>query len=33
MAYLLRRELPEDEVESGQIMRRAKAFTIINNEL
>jgi hypothetical protein len=33
MAYLLRRELSEDEVESHQIVWRAKAFTIINNEL
>jgi hypothetical protein len=33
MAYLLRHELPEDEVESRQIVRRAKAFTIINNVL
>jgi hypothetical protein len=33
MVYLLRCELLEDEVESRQIDRPAKAFTIINNKL
>ena len=33
LAYMLRRELPEDTVEARRITRRAKAFTIINGEL
>jgi hypothetical protein len=33
MAYMLRGELPGDEVESRLIVRCYKEFTIINNEL
>jgi hypothetical protein len=33
MAYLLRQELPEDEVKVKQLARRAKAYMIINGEL
>jgi hypothetical protein len=33
IAYLLRQELPDDEVEAKQLVRRAKAYTIINGEL
>jgi hypothetical protein len=33
LAYLLRGELPEDAVHRRQIMRRSKAFTIIQGEL
>jgi hypothetical protein len=33
LAYLIRVELPEDTIHRPQIMRRSKAFTIINREL
>jgi hypothetical protein len=33
LAYLMRGELPEDPIHYRQIMRRSKAFTIINGEL
>jgi hypothetical protein len=33
LAYLARGELPEDPVHHRQVMRRSKAFTIINREL
>jgi hypothetical protein len=33
MAYLARGELPEDPIHRRQVMRRSKAFTIINGEL
>jgi ribonuclease HI len=33
LAYLLRGELPEDPIHRRQVMRRSKAFTIINGEL
>jgi ribonuclease HI len=33
LAYLIRGELPEDTIHHRQIMRRSKAFTIINGEL
>jgi hypothetical protein len=33
LAYLLRGELPEDHIHRRQVMRRSKAFTIINGEL
>jgi hypothetical protein len=33
LAYLIRGELPEDNIHHRQIMRRSKAFTIINGEL
>jgi hypothetical protein len=33
IAYLLRQELQEDEVEARQIVRRSKAFTVINGQL
>jgi hypothetical protein len=33
LAYLLRGELPEDTIRRRQIMRRSKAFTIIQGEL
>ena len=33
IAYLLRQELPEDEVEACQIVRRYKAFTVIDEQL
>ncbi|XP_020190225.1 uncharacterized protein [Aegilops tauschii subsp. strangulata] len=33
MAYLLRKELPEDEDEARQIVRRSKAFTVIGEQL
>ena len=29
IAYILRNELPEDEEEARQIVRRSKAFTVI----
>jgi hypothetical protein len=33
LAYLMRGELPEDPIHPRQIVRRSKAFTIINGEL
>jgi ribonuclease HI len=33
LAYLMRGELPEDPIHRRQVMRRSKAFTIINGEL
>jgi hypothetical protein len=33
LAYLIRGELPEDTIHRQQIMRRSKAFTIIQGEL
>ena len=33
IAYLLRKELPEDEVEARQIVHRSKAFTVIGGQL
>jgi hypothetical protein len=33
LAYLMRGELPEDPIHHRQIIRRSKAFTIINGEL
>jgi hypothetical protein len=33
LAYLMRGELPEDPIHRRQIVRRSKAFTIINEEL
>jgi hypothetical protein len=33
LAYLMRGELPEDPIHHRQIVRRSKAFTIINGEL
>jgi hypothetical protein len=33
LAYLIRGKLPEDTIHRQQIMRRSKAFTIINGEL
>jgi hypothetical protein len=33
LAYLIRGELPEDTIHRRQIMRRSKAFTIIQGEL
>jgi hypothetical protein len=33
LAYLMRGELPEDPIHRRQIVRRSKAFTIINGEL
>ena len=33
MAYLSRGVLPDDEIEARKIIRRSKAYTIINNEL
>jgi hypothetical protein len=33
LAYLTRGELPEDHIHRRQVMRRSKAFTIINGEL
>jgi hypothetical protein len=33
LAYLIRGELPEDTIHHRQIIRRSKAFTIINEEL
>jgi ribonuclease HI len=33
LAHLMRGELPEDTIHHRQIMRRSKAFTIINGEL
>jgi hypothetical protein len=33
LAYLIRGELPEDAIHHRQIMRRSKAFMIINGEL
>jgi ribonuclease HI len=33
LAYLIRGELPEDPIHRRQVMRRSKAFTIINGKL
>src|SRR5664279_4757484 len=33
LSYMLRKELPEDKMEARQIVRRSKAYTIINGEL
>ena len=33
IAYLLRQELPEDEDEARQIVRRSKAFTVTSGQL
>ena len=33
IAYLLRQEIPEDEDEARQIVRRSKAFTVISGQL
>src|SRR4051794_25851409 len=33
LAYLINKEIPEDPVEARRIIRRSKAFTIINKEL
>ncbi|XP_020165627.1 uncharacterized protein [Aegilops tauschii subsp. strangulata] len=33
LAYLLRQELPEDEDEARQIVRRSKAFTVMGGQL
>ena len=33
IAYLLRKELSEDEDEARQIVRRSKAFTVIGGQL
>ena len=33
IAYILRKELPEDEEEARQIVRRSKAFTMIKGQL
>src|SRR3954470_5081599 len=33
LTYLQKRELPEDEVEAKQIIRKAKSYSVINNEL
>ena len=33
IAYILRRELPEDEVQARQIVRRSKSFTVIEGQL
>ena len=33
IAYILRQELPEDEVQARQIVRRSKSFTVIDDQL
>ncbi|KAK1670885.1 hypothetical protein QYE76_059044 [Lolium multiflorum] len=33
LAYLTKQELPEDPVEARRIVRRSKAFTVVNGEL
>ena len=33
IAYILRKELPEDEEEAQQIIRQSKAFTVIKGQL
>ena len=33
IAYLLRQELPEDEVKARQTVRRSKAFTVMGDQL
>ncbi|KAI5012125.1 hypothetical protein ZWY2020_024259 [Hordeum vulgare] len=33
IAYIMRQELPEDEVQARQIVRRSKSFTIIDGQL
>ena len=33
IAYILRKELPEEEEEALQIVRRSKAFTVIKGHL
>ena len=33
IAYILRKELPENEEEARQIVRRSKAFTVMKGQL
>ena len=33
IAYILRKELPEDEDEAHQIVRQSKAFTVMKGQL
>jgi len=33
LTYLQKQELPEDEVEAKKIVRKAKSYSVINNEL
>src|SRR3954447_21344968 len=33
LAYLINKEIPDDPVEARRIIRRSKAFSIINKEL
>ena len=33
IAYILRQELPEDEVQARQIVRRLKSFTVVDDQL
>ena len=33
LRYLQKQELPEDEVEAKQVVRKAKSYSVINNEL
>lgn len=33
IAYIPREELPEDEVQARQIVRRSKSFTVIDGQL
>ena len=33
LAYLLKQELPQDELVARQIVRKAKSYSVINNEL
>ena len=33
IVYILRKELPEDEDEACQIVRRSKAFTVMKGQL
>ena len=33
VAYILRQELPVDEVQARQIVRRSKSFTVIDGQL
>jgi hypothetical protein len=33
VAYILRKEIPEDPVEARRVIRRSKAFTVVKGEL
>jgi hypothetical protein len=33
IAYILRKEIPDDPVEARRVIRRSKAFTVVKEEL